>query len=84
MQRPVTTAKKTTAKMLPFWEKVAAMLFGIAFTITNNGLEPALPAWEVKLSILTLNNPILFAANPKIPANIRANNDVTKNPNIVL
>ena len=36
------------------------------------------------LLILTLNNPILLANNPTIPARIKAKNDVPKNPPIVL
>ena len=79
-----STAKNTIERMLPFVEKTDVMLFGIALTKINNGLEPVVPVWAVILSMLTLKIPNLLATNPTTPASNKAKTEVAKNPPIVL
>lgn len=85
IQSPNTTATKTTARILPFEENAAVILFGIACTIINNGfVEFATPACAVTFSIFAVNNPKFLIINPAAPAKANAKTDVDKNPNIVL
>ena len=59
MLRPTTTETNTTPRTALLTLKVAPMLLGIMFKITNSGLEPVEPVLAVTPSIWTLNNPDL-------------------------
>ena len=85
MQRPNTTAIKTTANILLLLENADKILFGIAWIIINNGLfELTTPSCAVTFWTLAVNNPKFFIINPIAPANVNAKTEVDKNPNIVL
>ena len=85
MHNPVATAINTTARTSLFPEKADTILLGIIFNITSNGLlELATPTCAATLSTLEVNKPKFLIVKPTIPANIKAINDVIKNPDIVL
>ena len=61
IHKPTTMAKNTIANTILLFDKVAEMLFGIIFIITNNGLVLTLVVTDeaIYVSISTLNTPSL-------------------------
>ena len=64
MLSPTTTEMKTTPRTALFTLKVAPMLLGIIFKITNRGLEAVEPVLAFTPSMCTLNSPERKYNNP--------------------